>query len=98
MADDESDDEQQDDGAEKGGGSDDDSRAEGEPPEQEDTELADDEDDDPSFGLKEDEPVNDVQMKYLEPLAEEQGEEIPDDMSEKEAADKIDEMQENAAG
>ena len=56
------------------------------------------EEDDPDFGKKEDEPVNDVQMKYLEPLAEEQGEEIPDDMSEADAANKIDEMQENAAG
>jgi hypothetical protein len=54
--------------------------------------------DDPSFGKKEDEPVNDVQMKYLNKLAEAQDEEIPEDMSEKEATDKIDELQEDAAG
>ena len=54
-------------------------------------------DDDPDFGLKEDEPANDVQMKYLQPLADEQGEEVPDDMSEADAANKINEMQENAA-
>jgi hypothetical protein len=56
------------------------------------------ENDDPSFGKKDDEPVNDVQMKYLEPLAEKMDEEIPDDMSEADATDKINEMQENASG
>jgi hypothetical protein len=56
------------------------------------------EEEDPEFGKKEDEPANDVQMKYLKPLAEAQDEEIPDDMSEADAADKIDEMQENASG
>lgn len=55
-------------------------------------------DDDPEFGVKDDEPANDVQMKYLQPLAEEQGEEVPDDMSEADAAEKINEMQENASG
>jgi hypothetical protein len=53
--------------------------------------------DDPEFGVKDDEPANDVQMKYLEPLADEQGEDLPDDMSEADAANKINEMQENAA-
>jgi hypothetical protein len=55
------------------------------------------ESDDASFGKKDDEPANEVQMKYLRPLAEAQQEEIPDDMSEADAADKINEMQENAA-
>lgn len=53
--------------------------------------------DDPSFGKKEDEPANEVQMKYMRPLAEDMGEEIPDGMSEADAAAKINEMQENAA-
>ena len=53
--------------------------------------------DDPEFGKKDDEPANDVQMKYLKPLAEHMGEDIPDDMSEADAAAKINEMQENAA-
>jgi hypothetical protein len=56
------------------------------------------ENDDPSFGKKEDEPANDVQMKYLEPLAEKMDEELPEDMSEADATDKINEMQENASG
>jgi hypothetical protein len=97
VADDESDDEQKNSGSDEGEDGED-TRAEGEAPEQVDTELADGEDDEPDFGKKEDEPVSDVQMQYLKPLAEDQGEEIPDDMSEKEAADKIDEMQENASG
>jgi hypothetical protein len=53
--------------------------------------------DDPDFGKKEDEPANETQMKYLKPLAEDMGEEIPDDMSEADAASKINEMQEEAA-
>jgi hypothetical protein len=53
---------------------------------------------DPTFGKKDDEPANEVQMQYLQPLAEETGEDVPDDMSEADAADKINEMQDNAAG
>lgn len=53
--------------------------------------------DDPEFGKKDEEPANEVQMKYLRPLAEDVGEEVPDDMSEADAAEKINEMQEIAA-
>ena len=56
------------------------------------------ENDDPDFGTKEDEPANETQMKYLRPLAEKLDEDIPDDMSEKDAASKINEFQDNAAG
>jgi hypothetical protein len=56
------------------------------------------ENDDPDFGAKEDEPANETQMKYLRPLAEKLDEDIPDDMSEADAAAKINEFQDNAAG
>lgn len=56
--------------------------------------------DDPSFGKKDDEPANETQMAYMRPLAEDLGEDLPDvnDMSEAEAAEKINEMQDNASG
>lgn len=41
--------------------------------------------------------MNDVQRKYLEPLAEDQGEKLKDDMNEAEAAAKIDALQEQAS-
>jgi hypothetical protein len=56
------------------------------------------ENDDPEFGKKDDEPANEVQMKYLKPLAEHMEEDIPDDMSEADAAEMINDMQDNAAG
>jgi hypothetical protein len=56
------------------------------------------ENDDPEFGKKDDEPANEVQMKYLKPLAEDLDEDIPDDMSEADASEMINDMQDNAAG
>ena len=101
MADDESTDEQTEDETKDQASEEDGSAAKSEErsPEEEASESDEEEgEDDPTFGIKDDEPANDVQMKYLEPMAEKLDEDIPDDMSEKDATEKINEMQENAAG
>lgn len=49
-----------------------------------------------SPGRDPDKPMSDTQRKYLEPLAESQGEDVRDDMTEAEAAGAIDRLQENA--
>ncbi len=53
-------------------------------------------DDDAVDGRDPDQPMNEAQRTYLEPLAESQDEEFCDDMNEQEAANKIDSLQEQA--
>ncbi len=48
-------------------------------------------------GRSEEQPMNDAQRKYLEPLAESQDEQVKEDMTEAQAARTIDRLQENAA-
>jgi hypothetical protein len=48
-------------------------------------------------GRSKDQPMNDSQRRYLEPLAESQDQEVNEDMTEAQAAATIDRLQENAA-
>ena len=48
-------------------------------------------------GRSKDQPMNDSQRRYLEPLADSQDEQVNEDMTEAQAAATIDRLQENAA-
>jgi hypothetical protein len=48
---------------------------------------------DPSDWVTGDEPMTGPQKSYLETLAREAGEEVPDDLSKADASEKIDELQ-----
>ena len=53
-------------------------------------------DDETAPGRDPNKPMSDMQRTYLDPLAESQNEKVRDDMTEAEAANTIDRLQENA--